>query len=249
MNILIKTPAEIELMVEGGQRLAVIRDRLADFVKAGVTTGQIEELAVKLIAESGGQSSFKGFHGYPAVSCISVNDEVVHGIPGPRLIKPGDVVGIDVGLKYKEFCTDTAVSVALAPVDPKVIELLTVTKEALAAGIEAAVVGNKIGDISAAIAAVINRHGFGIVRDLTGHGIGRSPHEDPPIPNFGKAGTGPVLEEGMVLAIEPMVTLGSGQVKQLDDGWTIVTFDGSNAAHFEHTIAVSVKGPKILTVK
>lgn len=249
MNILIKSPAEIELMLEGGQRLAVIRDRLADFVRAGITTRQIEDLAVALIAESGGQSSFKGFHGYPAVSCISVNDEVVHGMPGPRVIEPGDVVGIDVGLKYKGFCTDTAVSVAVEPVDHRVSDLLSLTREALMVGIRAAVSGNRIGDISAAIAGVIDQPGFGIVRDLTGHGIGRSPHEDPPIPNFGKAGTGPLIEEGMVLAIEPMITLGSSQVKQLDDGWTIVTLDGSLAAHFEHTIAITAKGPKILTDK
>lgn len=247
MNIVLKTAEEIELMAEGGKLLASIVQRVSEAVKPGITTRELDALAEDLIAETGGEPSFKGFHGYPAATCISVNDEVVHGIPGKRVLKDSDLVGIDVGLRYKGFCTDHAVTVPIGKISHKVQELLDVTRESLAVGLEHVKPGNRIGDISYAIQEAIKPYDLGIVRDLTGHGIGRSPHEDPAIPNFGKAGTGPVLEEGMVLAIEPMVTLGSSQVKQLDDDWTIVTIDGSYAAHFEHTVAVTTNGCRILT--
>lgn len=247
MNITLKTPEEIEIMAEGGRKLAAILESVAEATKPGVTTMELERLAQKLIDASGGESSFKGFHGYPAVSCISINDEVVHGMPGNRIIKNGDLVGIDIGLRYKGFCTDTATTVAVGVISNELQQLLDVTREALTVGLEQVKPGNRIGDISHAIEEYINEFDLGIVRDLTGHGIGRSPHEEPSIPNFGRAGTGPVMKEGMVLAIEPMVNLGGPEVKQLSDGWTIVTMDGSQAAHFEHTVAVTADGCRILT--
>jgi methionyl aminopeptidase len=246
-TIPIKTAEEIDIIAEGGRHLAAIRDALAAAAKPGITTQELEDMAARMIKEVGGESTFKGFHGYPAVTCLSVNDEVVHGIPGRRVLKERDVIGIDIGMRYKGWCTDTAVTVALGHVDKKVDALLRFTEESLRVGLEAVRPGNKVGDISFAIQEYLKPHGFGIVRDLTGHGIGKGMHEEPSIPNFGRADTGPVLEEGMVLAIEPMVTLGTSAVRQLDDGWTIVTMDGSLAAHFEHTVAVTKDGCRILT--
>ncbi len=234
-------------MSAGGKKLAAILDQVCAAVRPGIRTIDLEELAAQLIKKSGGESTFKGFHGYPAVSCISVNDEVVHGIPGQRVIESGDLVGIDLGLRYQGFCTDTARTVAVGPVPDQIKALMTVTQEALQAGIDQVKPGARIGDISAAIEATIRPHNYGIVRDLAGHGIGREQWEEPSIHNFGKPGTGPTLEVGMTIAIEPMVTLGTHQVQQLADDWTIATADGSWAAHYEHTVAVTVTGCKVLT--
>jgi methionyl aminopeptidase len=245
--ITIKSPAEIAIMAEGGEKLRSYLKSLASQVRPGVTTDHLEQLAQDLIRRNGGQSTFKGFHGYPAVTCISVNEEVVHGIPGQRIINEGDLVGIDFGLRHKGYCTDTALTVGVGKISKEAEQLLKVTQEALAAGIDQVKPGNRIGDISFAIQSVIDKYGYGIVRDLAGHGIGREQWEEPTIHNFGKAGTGPVLKEGMTIAIEPMVTLGNSAVKQLADGWTIVTLDGSLAAHFEQTIAVTKDGYQILT--
>lgn len=244
---LIKSAAEIELMAQGGRKLAAILDEVASQIRAGMTTQEVEDIAAELIKQSGGQSTFKGFHGYPAVSCISVNDEVVHGLPGKRLIKDGDTVGVDLGLRWKGYCTDAAITVPVGRVPDKTKELIAVTEEAFRLGTEQAKVGNRTGDIGHAIQQYVEDAGFGVVRDLTGHGIGRNPHEEPSVPNFGKPGTGEALKEGMVIAIEPMVTEGKYQVKQLSDGWTIVTTDGQNAAHYEHTVAITKAGPKVLT--
>lgn len=234
-------------MRQGGEKLAAILSELAAAVRPGMKTSELDTLARKLFTASSGEPTFLGFHGYPASICVSVNEEVVHGIPGNRIIQAGDVVGIDAGLRYEGFCTDTATTVVAGDPNPEIAKLLDVTQESLRAGIAAAKIGNRIGDISAAVQAVIDAHGYGIVRDLTGHGIGRDQWEEPPIPNFGKAGTGPVIIEGMVLAIEPMVTLGGSEVVQLEDEWTIATFDGSIAAHFEHTIAITHNGAEVLT--
>lgn len=234
-------------MAAGGKKLAAILDKVCAAIRPGMKTMELEVLAAELIEQSGGQSTFKGFHGYPAVSCVSVNDEVVHGIPGERVIQAGDIVGVDLGLRYQGFCTDTARTVAVGSVSKEVTELMAVTQAALKAGIDTVKPGARIGDISAAIESVIIPHGYGIVRDLAGHGIGRDQWEEPSIHNFGKAGTGPILKEGMVIAIEPMVTLGTHQVKQLADDWTIVTADGSWAAHYEHTVAVTATGHQVLT--
>lgn len=246
--ITIKTAAEIEIMKEGGRRLATILTSLVEAVKPGITTQELEDLSRQLFKESGGEPTFLGFHGYPATICVSVNEEVVHGIPGSRIIKEGDLVGIDAGLRYKGFCTDTAITVAAGKLTHEQQALLDVTKESLMIGLAQVKPGNRIGDIGAAIQNYIEEFNYGIVRDLTGHGIGRDQWEEPAIPNFGKPGYGAVLKEGMTIAIEPMLTLGaSGNVKQLDDGWTIVSMDGSNAAHFEHTVVVTDDGYEILT--
>jgi methionyl aminopeptidase len=246
-NTLIKSVEEIEIMTQGGQKLAAILDDVASQIRSGMTTQEVEDKAAELIKQSGGQSTFKGFHGYPAVSCISINDEVVHGIPGPRVIKDGDIVGLDLGLRWKGYCTDTAITVPVGRIPDKTKELIAVTEEAFRIGLRQAKVGNRIGDIGHAIQEYAQAAGFGVVRDLTGHGIGKSPHEEPAVPNFGKPGQGEVIEEGMVIAIEPMITQGKYTVKQLSDGWTIVTADGLPAAHYEHTVAITKDGPKVLT--
>ena len=245
--ITIKTNKEIELMAEGGKRLAVITKKLTQAVKPGIKTADIESLAVNLINHSGGESTFLGFHGYPAATCISINDEVVHGIPGTRTVKEGDIVGIDIGLRYQEFCTDTATTIHVGETDPQKERLIRITRQSLFEGLKQVKPGNRISDIGATIQSYVEKFGLGIVRDLTGHGIGRQLHEEPAIPNFGTPGRGSAMQEGMTLAIEPMVTLGNPAVKQLADGWTIVTLDHSPAAHFEHTIAVTKNGYRILT--
>lgn len=245
--ITIKTPAEIAIMTEGGKKLAIILDRLSDYVKIGITTAEIEKRARELFQESGGEPTFLGFHDFPASTCISVNDEIVHGIPGKRIIKDGDLVGIDAGLRYKGFCTDTATTVAVGTISPEAHKLLEITERSLRIGLTKVKPGNRIGDVGHAIQEVIENAGFGIVKDLTGHGIGRDQWEEPAIPNFGKPGTGAIIKEGMTLAIEPMVTLGDGTVQQLNDGWTISSLDGSLAAHFEHTVVVTKNGCKVLT--
>jgi methionyl aminopeptidase len=245
--ITIKTPAEIELLRQGGKKLSELLHTLVAAVTPGITTGELDILARELFKKSGGEPTFLGFHGFPGSICISVNEEVVHGIPGKRVLKDGDVVGIDAGLRYKGFCTDTATTVVIGQPTTEVSTLMQVAQESLAAGIAAARIGNRVGDISAAVQATIDPHGYGIVRDLTGHGIGRNQWEEPAIPNFGKPGTGPTLKEGMVIAIEPMVNLGGREVMQMDDDWTIATIDNSIAVHFEHTIAITANGPEILT--
>lgn len=246
-TIPLKSAIDIEIMAEGGQKLATILRTMVNSIQPGVKTGQLESLATNLIQQSGGTSTFKGFHGYPATSCISINDEVVHGIPGGRVIHEGDLVGVDIGLKFKGFCTDMAITVGVGRISPEAERLIKTTEEAFWAGMEQVKPGCRVGDISHAVESIITAAGFGIVRDLTGHGIGKDQWEEPPVPNFGSPGTGPVLREGMTVAIEPMVTLGKPAIKQLADGWTIVTVDGSLAAHYEHTVAVTDKGYRLLT--
>ena len=246
-GLTLKTPAEIELLAESGRRLAKVLYEVAATIKPGVKAIELEELAAKLIKEADAEPTFKGFHGYPAVSCVSINDQIVHGLPTEQIIHPGDLVGLDVGLRYKGWCTDMAVTVGVPPIDKEAKTLLAVTEESLTIGLAQVKPGNRLGDVAHAIQEYVEDQNFGVVRDLTGHGIGRQPHEEPSVPNFGKPGTGLILEEGMVLAIEPMVTMGKPAVKQLQDGWTIATVDGSLAAHFEHTIAVTKDGYRILT--
>jgi methionyl aminopeptidase len=214
----------------------------------GITTLDLGNAAFELIRKLGGTSAFYGYHGFPGQICVSINEEVVHGIPGKRIIRDGDIVSIDAGLSFGGFIGDTAVTVAAGKIDDKKQKLLEVTKAALDAGISKAVAGNHLGDISSAIQVVVEAAGFSVVREFVGHGIGRNMHEDPQIPNFGKAGRGPRLKAGMTLAIEPMVNAGGSKVKVLDDNWTAVTCDGSASAHFEHTVAVGVTAPEILTL-
>ena len=246
--IVIKTPLELEAMRRVNRMTACVRDELAAMVRPCITTLDLGNAAFELIRKLGGTSAFYGYHGFPGQICVSINEEVVHGIPSRRVIKEGDIVSIDTGITFGGFIGDTAVTVAAGEIDAEKRKLIEVTKAALDAGISKAIAGNRLGDISYAIQTVVESAGFSVVREFVGHGIGRDMHEDPQIPNFGKAGHGPKLKPGMTLAIEPMVNIGGPKVKVLDDNWTAVTADGSASAHFEHTVAVGVTAPEILTL-
>ena len=247
----IKTPEEIELIAEGGKLLRSILNDVAKLVKPGVTTKDLSDFANKEIRKVGGVPSFIGYgekrNPFPAAICTSVNDVVVHGIPGKEVLAEGDIVGLDIGMIYKNLFTDTAITVAVGSVDEKKQKLINTTKRALEIGIQQAVIGNKTGDIGHAVQTFAEKEGFSVVRDLVGHGVGYSVHEDPQVPNYGKKGTGAKLVEGMVIAIEPMLCTGTYHVYFESDGWTIRTEDGGLSAHFEHTIAITCKGPRILT--
>jgi methionyl aminopeptidase len=244
----LKSPREIGLMRAGGHILADVVDRLREMVKPGLSTLEIDEDVEAFIRSRGALPAFKGYRGFPATVCISINDEVVHGIPSAhRRIKEGDIVGLDLGCIVEGYYADCAFTLAIGDVPPKVQQLLDVTRGSLDVAIAECRAGRRLSDVSHAVQAHVERHGFSVVRAFVGHGIGRALHEDPQIPNFGDPGRGPQLRPGMVLAIEPMVTMGSWEVKVLDDGWTAVTRDGSLAAHFEHTIAVTEDGPEVLT--
>lgn len=245
--IVIKSPLELSAMRKVNKMTARLRDQLAAMVCPGITTKQLGDAASEWIRSAGGVSAFYGYQGFPGQICVSVNDEVVHGIPGSRVIREGDLVSIDVGILFEGFIGDTAITVAAGSVDAERVRLLEVTKAALNAGTAKAVAGNRVGDISYAIQSVVEAAGFSIVREFVGHGIGRDMHEDPQVPNFGKPGRGAKLHPGMTLAIEPMVNMGGAKVEVLEDGWTAVTKDGCPSAHFEHTVAVGVTAPEILT--
>ncbi len=248
MAIMIKTPQEIEKMRISGIALRKVHDALAPHVVPGVSTMDLEEVAVKKIAELGAIAAFKGYHGFPAALCTSVNDEVVHGMPNAkRVLKEGDIVSIDCGVIIDGYYSDAAVTYPVGKVSADTERLLRVTKASLEKAIEQCQVGGRLGDISSAVQECCEAEGFGVVRDFVGHGIGRSMHEDPQVPNFGPAGKGPRLKAGMVLAIEPMINAGTPDVKVLKDGWTAVTIDGSYSAHFEHTVALTKDGPVVLT--
>jgi methionyl aminopeptidase len=242
-----KTLSEIEDMRKSGSILATVLDEVEKYLKPGVTTEELNTVAAKKLKKLGGLPAFLGYYGFPAVICISVNDEVVHGIPGKRIIKNGDIVSLDFGVNYNGMITDAARTVLVGAANKAKMQLIAGTLESLDAGISAVKAGARIGDISSSIQSVLDEYGYGIVRDLVGHGVGHELHEDPNIPNYGKASTGPELESGMTIAIEPMATLGSYKVYTADDGWTILTRDGSLAAHFEDTILVTDDGFEILT--
>lgn len=248
MAIIIKTPQEIEKMRISGIALRKVHDALAPHVLAGVSTMDLEEIAVAKIAELGAKAAFKGYHGYPSALCTSINEEVVHGMPSAkRVLKEGDVLSIDCGVIIDGFYSDAAVTYPVGKVSPQTQKLLDVTKASLEAAIEQCQVGGRLFDISAAVQEMCEAQGFGVVREFVGHGIGRSMHEDPQVPNFGTRGKGPRLKAGMVLAIEPMINAGGPEVKVLKDGWTAVTVDGSYSAHFEQTVAITKDGPLVLT--
>lgn len=248
--IKIKTPEEIEKMRAAGRVVARTLEILAgSIVPDKTTTIELDRLAEKLFVDGGAEPSFKGYRGYPNAICIAVNEEVVHGIPGERVIRPGDIVGIDVGAMVNGYHADSAVTVAIGEVSDEARRLLRVTRDALFRGIAEARPGNRLSDISHAIQRYAERHGYSVVRDLVGHGIGAEMHEDPQVPNFGAPGHGPVLQPGMTLAIEPMVNAGGSEIESLSDRWTIVTKDRSLSAHFEHTVAVGRDGPDILTLR
>ena len=254
MAIIIKTEKEIEALREGGKRLGTILQKVAQKVAPGVSTMELNDYAEKLIREGGDEPAFLNYKPYgasspyPASLCVSVNNEIVHGIPKKNhILKEGDVVSIDLGLKHKGTFTDHALTVPVGKISKSAEKLLSVCQEALAAGIFEARAGNRIGDISFAIESVIKPHKYGIVRELAGHGAGREIHEDPYVPNFGKKGTGAVLQKGMVIAIEPMINEGGKDVVLASDDWTFKTKDGTKSAHFEHTILITDGEPEILT--
>ncbi len=227
--------------------VAEVLEGIKERVAPGVETRELDELAEEMCRGRGVEPAFKGYRGYPSSVCISVNEEIVHGIPGDRRLKAGDLVSLDFGVKYQGYYGDAALTVGVGEVTPKARVLMEATEKALYAGIDQAKVGKRLTEISHAVQTVVEGAGFGVIREFVGHGIGRSLHEDPQIPNFGPPGQGPLLQAGMTLAIEPMTSMGAWQVKILQDGWTAVTQDGSLAAHFEHTVAVTENGPLILS--
>ncbi len=248
--IVLKSPREIGLMRQAGHILADVMDRLRVTVKTGMSTLEVDEDVEAFITARGARSAFKGYRGFPATVCVSINEEIVHGIPSARRkIRDGDIVGLDLGCIVDGYYADCAFTLAVGPVPPAVQKLLDVTRESLDLAIKECWPGRRLSDVSHAVQAHVEAHGLSVVRAFVGHGIGRALHEEPQVPNFGDPGRGPQLRPGMVLAIEPMITMGSWEVKILDDGWTAVTKDGSLAAHFEHTVAVTEGEPEVLTRK
>lgn len=234
-------------MRSAGMIVAEVLLKLKEMVKPGITTKDLDVVAADLIQKAKAVATFVGYQGYQHTLCTSINEEVVHGIPGDKVIQDGDIIGIDCGVTYKGFVADHAMTMPVGTVSAESQQLLRATQEGLQAGIEACLVGNRIGDIGAAVQQIGEKYGYGVVRDFVGHGVGRKMHEEPQVPNFGKTGTGPRIKAGMVLAIEPMFNLGTYEVKVLPDKWTVVTKDGKRSAHFEHTVACTEQGPEILT--
>jgi methionyl aminopeptidase len=248
--IVCRSAAELEKMRAAGKLVGQVLTALAAKVAPGVTTADLDAIAEGLIVDAGAIPAFKGYHGYPATICASVNDEVIHGIPsGQRVLQAGDVISIDVGASLGGYFGDSAVTLPVGPVSEAAATLLRVTEESLYKAIEAVRPGGRVSDVGHAVQRHVEAHGFSVVREFVGHGIGQQMHEDPQVPNYGEPGRGPRLAEGMVLAIEPMVNAGKPAVKVLADGWTAVTRDHSLSAHFEHTVAVTADGPWILTAR
>lgn len=245
--IVLKTKTELEKMRAAGKISAEALRAGGEAVKPGVTTAHINSVIHKFIKSQNAIPSFLGYGGFPASACISVNDEVIHGIPGDRVIREGDIVSIDVGASYQGFHGDNAATFAAGEISPEAQKLLDATRESLYKGIAAATAGARVGDVSWSVQSYVEDLGFGVVRSYVGHGIGRKMHESPEVPNFGSPGRGPRLAAGMTIAIEPMINIGGGDIKVLPDGWTVVTTSGSLSAHFEHTIAITDNGPVILT--
>jgi len=246
--IVLKTPEEIEIMRQAGRLVAMTLDMVEQEIAPGLTTEQLDLLIEDFIRSHGAIPAFKNYQGYPASACISIDDEVVHGIPGKRVIREGEIVSVDVGTIVDKFYGDSARTFPIGTVSPEKTRLMEQTKSALMAGIDKARKGNRLGQVSAAVQMVAESQGYGVVRQLVGHGIGRKMHEEPQVPNFGSPSEGPVLKTGMVLAIEPMINMGTYDVKTMPDGWTVVTADGMPSAHFEHTVAITENGPDILTL-
>ena len=234
-------------MRQAGRIVSGLLKLMEKEAKPGVSTQKLDEIAEKFVRSQGAEPAFKGYYGYPATICASINDEVVHGIPGKRILNDGDIIGVDVGVILKGYFSDAARTFAIGTVDAESQKLIRVTREAMMRGIAQAVEGNRISDISAAVQAYAEKEGFSVVREYVGHGIGRNLHEDPQVPNYGKPGEGPKLVTGMALAIEPMINAGSHEVKVLADGWTVVTRDGKRSAHFEQTIFITKTKPEIVT--
>ena len=245
--IIRKSPDELERMARAGRIVAETLALVGEHVRPGVTTAELDELAEEFIVGQGGYPTFKGYRGYPAATCISPNSMIVHGIPGPYALSDGDILSVDVGVTLNGFVADSAYTFPIGEISDGAERLLEAGQAALAAGIEQCRAGNRLSDISHAVQQATESAGFSVVRSLVGHGVGRSMHEDPQIPNYGEPGRGPVLAEGMTFAIEPMINAGGADIVLHDDEWSISTSDGSLSAHFEHTVAVTSTGPRILT--
>ncbi|MEX0683344.1 MAG: type I methionyl aminopeptidase [Dehalococcoidia bacterium] len=248
MAIIVKSRDEIAIMKEAGRIVSGVRDLLADSVRPGMVELELDEIARREFRKANVIPTFLGYQGYPAVVCISVNDKIVHGIPGKREFEDGDVVSIDIGCTYKGFVADTAVTVGVGNVAPEAKRLIDVTREAVWCGIRAATAGARTGDIGYAIQTWVEGQGLAVVREYVGHGVGRQMHEDPQVPNYGSPGTGTMLRPGMVIAIEPMVNTGDWRTKRDDDEWTVRTIDGALSAHFEHTLAITDGDAEVLTL-
>jgi methionyl aminopeptidase len=246
--ITIKNQEELAKMRQAGRIVAEVFELMREKIRPGVTTGELDAAAERLIRKHGAIPLFKGYGGFPATICASVNEEVIHGIPGKRVLQEGDIVSIDVGAKIHGFCGDAARTFPVGRIAPEVQQLLDVTQESLAAGIQMAVAGNRLGDLGNSIQTVAEAHGYGVVLDYVGHGIGREMHEAPDVPNYGRPGRGLRIVNGMALAIEPMINMGTAAVRTLSDGWTVVTLDKMPSAHFENTVAITPEGPQIMTV-
>ena len=247
MSIIIKSEEEIATMRQAGRIVATVLEMLKSKVKPGMRTEELDVIAAKELKKLGAKASFKGYHDYPANLCVSVNDEIVHGIPGKRVLKDGDIVSLDFGVIYDGFQGDAAVTVGVGKISQEAKKLIETTEGALKAGISAGHAGGRMGDISAAIQDYAESRGYSVVREYTGHGIGREMHEEPQIPNYGLPGEGPVLRKGMVFALEPMVNVGDWRTRVGDDHWVVLTVDGSLSAHFEHTVAVTNGKLEVLT--
>jgi len=246
-GITLKSPRELDMMRQAGKVVARTIDALVKALKPGMKTEELDDIAVEEIKRMGAEPSFKGYLGYPRTICISINNEIVHGIPGERVIREGDLVSLDVGAVVGGFHGDAAVTVGAGRISPETVDLVSVTREALQQGIAAARAGSRVGDISWAVQSFAEGKGYSVVRQYVGHGIGKALHEEPQIPNFGDPGTGPLLRKGMVIAIEPMVNIGGWETKVLEDNWTVVTADGSLSAHFENTLAITDGDAEVLT--
>lgn len=245
--IVIKTKKEIELMQESGRIVALAHEEVKKAIKPGVTTGELDAIAEAVIKENGAVPSFKGYHGYPGSICASVNDQVIHGIPGETILKEGDIISIDIGAFKNGYHGDAARTHPVGKVSDEASKLIKITEESFFEGLKFCRIGYRLSDISNAIQTYAEENGFSVVRDFVGHGIGRQMHEDPPVPNYGAAGRGPRLESGMALAIEPMINVGGFKVVVLDDEWTVITKDGTLSAHYENTVIITEDGPIMTT--
>jgi methionyl aminopeptidase len=243
----IKSKEDLKMLKKSGKILAEILQRLKEFIQVGISTIEIDRLAEGLVRKKNAIPAFKGYRDFPANICTSINEEVVHGIPSSRRLKDGDIISLDLGINYKGYFSDAAITSAVGQIDARREKLIAITRNALSEGIKEMRINNHVSDISYAIQTYVEKHGFSVVRQFVGHGIGRSLHEAPEIPNFGLPHQGEVLKNGMVFAIEPMVNMGTWECKILDNGWTAVTKDGLPSAHFEHTVAITDEGPQILT--
>ena len=247
MGIILKSPREITQMRGAGRVVAAVLDEVGKKVRPGITTAELDDIAVSEVKKRGAEASFKGYRGFPASICTSVNEEVVHGIPGSRVLQEGEIISLDFGALMNGFHGDAAVTIGVGKISTEAQKIIDATQGALQAGIAAARIGARLGDVSAAIQSYAEARGFSVVREYVGHGIGRELHEDPQVPNFGVTGEGPVLQKGMTMALEPMLNAGGWRTSVAEDKWTVVTADGRLSAHFEHTIVIDENGPGILT--